>query len=109
VLGYFVGLDNESRGHRIFFPEKRTVKPEQEVVYNLEAASEMVVLPSEVQSVGEKEKYILNTHTAIQPQIEEIADPADDGDDAAKLHTGLPTPNSLPDRRHPRQSGTLYF
>jgi hypothetical protein len=85
ALGYFVGLDNESTGHRIYFPEKRTVKPEREVVYNLEAASEMVVLPSEVQSVGEKEKDILNTHPAIQPQIEEITDPADDDDDAAKL------------------------
>jgi hypothetical protein len=32
--GYFVGFDNESTGYRIYFPDKRTVKPEREVIFD---------------------------------------------------------------------------
>jgi hypothetical protein len=74
-LGYFVGYDKESTGHRIYFPSKRTVKPEREVVFDTRRTPDVVPIPSGVQPVGENEKDRLDTHKNVekvlqQPQID---------------------------------------
>ena len=60
--GYFVGFDAESAGYRIYFPEKRTVKPEREVTFDFRRAADSVAIPGEVQPVGESGSDSLKTH-----------------------------------------------
>jgi hypothetical protein len=59
--GYFVGYDDQSTGYRIYFPDKRTVKPEREVVFDWQRQPNTITIPAEVQSVGERRKDTLNT------------------------------------------------
>jgi len=54
-VGRFVGYDTESKGFRIYFPERRIVSIERNVVFNKNDVT--VVIPGE-QSEGEKDKVI---------------------------------------------------
>lgn len=45
VAGYFVGMDSDSRGYRIYFPEKRRVSVEREVRFNLDAPDDVIRVP----------------------------------------------------------------
>jgi hypothetical protein len=85
--GYFVGYDNESTGYRIYFPEKRIVKPEREVVFDLDQLDDSILIPAENQSEGEKRKIILDTPqqapeaTTQQRTIEQDPTPSDNDED----------------------------
>jgi hypothetical protein len=54
MMGCWVGFDEESSGHRIYFPEKRTVAIECSVKFDLTDVK--VYLPQVVSTEGEQEK-----------------------------------------------------
>jgi hypothetical protein len=62
VKGRFVGYDSESKGFRIYWPEKRTVSIERNVVFNPEdlLTDETVVVSGDVLAEGERNKVIQN-------------------------------------------------
>jgi hypothetical protein len=62
VKGHFVGYDSESKGYRIYWPEKRTVSVERNVVFNPDdlLVDETVVVPGDVLAEGERDKVIQN-------------------------------------------------
>jgi len=64
-VGRFVGYDTESKGFRIYFPERRTVSIERNVVFNKDDVT--VVIPGE-QSEGEKDKVIQLSDTTTKDQ-----------------------------------------
>jgi hypothetical protein len=75
--GFFVGFDHDSTGYRIYFPDRRVVKPEREVVFNLEEVSDMVEILGEALSEGERLKYIQPTHLSEEnPEPDADAEPA---------------------------------
>ena len=57
-LGRFMGYDSESKGYRIYWPGKRTVSIEHNVVFNennIQASDGTVSISSGILSEGEKE------------------------------------------------------
>jgi hypothetical protein len=62
VKGRFVGYDTESKGYRIYWPEKRSISIERNVAFNPEdlLTSETVVVPGDVLAEGERDKVIQN-------------------------------------------------
>jgi hypothetical protein len=59
--GRFVGYDSESKGYRIYWPKKRSVTVERNVVFNpedVDSSDEIAVIPGEAQSEGEINKVI---------------------------------------------------
>ena len=61
--GRFVGYDSESKGFRIYWPEKRTISIERNVVFNpndLLTENDSVIVQDDVLNEGEKGKVIQN-------------------------------------------------
>src|ERR1700678_3277784 len=59
--GCFVGYDLESKGYRIYWPNKKSVSVEQNVVFNPDNANStdnVAIIYGEAQSEGEKNKVI---------------------------------------------------
>jgi hypothetical protein len=60
--GWFIGYNSESKGYRIYWPEKRSVTIKQNVVFNQNdshVSDDMAIIYGEAQSEGEKDKVIL--------------------------------------------------
>ena len=60
-LGRFVGYDHESKGYRIYWPTKRSVTVERNVLFNesdIQSNDSTVTLSGGVQSEGERNKVI---------------------------------------------------
>ena len=89
-IGRFVGYDTESKGFRIYFPERRTVSIERNIVFNKNDTT--VVIPGE-QSEGEKDKVIQlsDINTKAQPTR-----PETDRKDVPPVTETVPPPNSIP-------------
>ena len=59
--GRFVGYDSESKGYRIYWPSKKSVSVERNVVFNPDDANstdDVAIIYGEAQSEGEKQKVI---------------------------------------------------
>jgi hypothetical protein len=59
--GRFVGYDLESKGYQIYWPKKRSITVERNMVFNLEvvnSSDEIMIIPGKAQSDREKEKFI---------------------------------------------------
>jgi hypothetical protein len=59
--GRFVGYDSESKKYRIYWPEKRSVTVERNVIFNQDDAhtsDDTAIIYGEAQSEGEKDKVI---------------------------------------------------
>ena len=59
--GCFVGYNSESKGYHIYWPKKRSVTVERNVVFNpedVDSSDEIAVIPGEAQSEGEINKVI---------------------------------------------------
>lgn len=59
--GRFVGYDLKSKGYRIYWPKKRSVSVERNVVFNpedVDSSDKIAIIPGEAQSEGEKNKVI---------------------------------------------------
>ena len=72
--GCLVGYDSESKGYRIYWPEKRSITVKCNVVFNQDnanASDEIAVIHGMAQSEGENEKII----QAAQNNNESLEDP----------------------------------
>ena len=83
--GRFVGYDSESKGYRIYWPDKRSVSIERNVVFNPEdllVDDEVVVVPGDVLAEGERDKVIQNDQSkANREEREEMS-----GEDDENVH-----------------------
>ena len=73
-LGRFVGYDSESKGYRIYWPTKRSISVERNVIFNDAdiTADPTTVIPGEL-SEGEKEKIIqVPENNSSQPREPDI-------------------------------------
>ena len=90
--GRFVGYDSESKGFCIYWPEKRTVSIEQNVVFNpndLLMEGDSVIVQDDVLNEGEKGKVIQN-----EPKDKDIKiDENRKNDDKSDLPDDEPIPN----------------
>ena len=94
--GRFVGYDSESKGYRIYWPKKRSVTVERNVVFNpedVDSSDEIAVIPGEAQSEGEINKVIQASPktTKVVEEDEEVPEkePSDHPstqDDAVETH-----------------------
>src|SRR6202789_2346583 len=82
--GRFVGYDSKSKGYRIYWPIKRSVSVERNVIFNpndQNSLDEIFTIHGEAQSEGEKDKIILaspkNTIDVNKPELEPKEDHAD--------------------------------
>ena len=66
-FSHFISFDRTSTSYRIYYPDKRQVKIECEVVFNHTCLSQMVTIPEELEIVGEKLKDILQLSTRTAP------------------------------------------
>jgi len=60
-VGRFVGYDSESKGFRIYWPNKRSVSVERNVVFNEDdvlTENDNVIIPGDALAEGEKDKVI---------------------------------------------------
>src|SRR6202040_2243474 len=74
-LGCFVGYDSESKGYRIYWPSKRSVTVERNVVFNdSDVMTDTTTIISGDLSKGEKEKVIQVPETNISHTKEDAAD-----------------------------------
>ena len=67
-VGRFVGYDSESKGYRIYWPGKRSITVERNVIFNQNdvRSNESVTIPSgDVLSEGEMNKVIQNSESNI--------------------------------------------
>jgi hypothetical protein len=110
--GYFVSFDSKSTGYRIYFPGKRMVKPEQEVIFNVDQIGDTVMIPGEVLSEGEKQKVIQDCpKQAEKLKAEELTNtrapiPSDNDDDAATGPENEPANDDDPPRAKHRAPRT---
>jgi hypothetical protein len=116
-LGRFVGYDSESKGYRIYWPAKRTVSVERNVVFNQNdvRVSDASVTFSGTQSEGEKDKVIQYPENVVEiPQKDQISDDqpenktSDDAKDQSTSSTipfpSIPEPTNVkePDDEDPQ-------
>lgn len=72
--GRFVGYDSESKGYQIYWPEKKSISVEHNIVFNQEdtdTSDDTTIISGEAQSEGEKEKIIQapqNETTNVEPE-----------------------------------------
>ena len=58
--GHFVGYDSESKGYRIYWPEKRSITVERNVVFNqadINSSDDPAIIYGEAESEGEEENH----------------------------------------------------
>ena len=59
--GCFVGYNSESKGYRIYWPKKRSITVERNIVFNqadINSSDNLAIIYGEAESKGEKEKII---------------------------------------------------
>jgi Reverse transcriptase (RNA-dependent DNA polymerase) len=99
--GRFVGYDSESKGYRIYWPEKRSVTIERNVVFNQDDRTtheDTAIIYGKVLSEGKKEKVIHNP----QNNVKNIEKPENDDSKTqqtqekdSELHQSPKTTNSV--------------
>ena len=89
-VGRFVGYDTESKGFWIYFPERRTVSIERNVVFNKDDVT--VVIPGE-QSEREKDKVIQLSKLTTKAQL---TPPETNHKDVPPATETVPPLNSIP-------------
>ena len=60
-LGHFVGYDSESKGYRIYWPDKWSIMVEQNIIFNesdVLSTNTTALIPGDALDEGEKEKVI---------------------------------------------------
>ena len=94
--GHFVGYDFESKGFRIYWPTKRSITVERNVVFNgndVQEKENSTVMVG-VQSEGEKDKVIQHPEniTEVKNQTENVDEPQNKDEDVT---TSTKTTNSV--------------
>jgi hypothetical protein len=81
-VGRFVGYDSESKGYRIYWPGKRSVTVERNVVFNqndVRTPDEHAIIPGDALAEGEKDKIIQHPSDNVENAIK-TADKAENDD-----------------------------
>jgi hypothetical protein len=72
-VGRFVGYDSESKGYRIYWPTKRKISIERNVVFNqddVRSPQDTIVIPGDALAEGERDKILQSTPANPPPVIE---------------------------------------
>ena len=72
--GQWIGIDEETNGHMIYWPQRRTVTPERNVVFS---NRQIQIVEGEDGNLGNLEAYIAESEQPVIPIPEEIAEPVD--------------------------------
>jgi hypothetical protein len=75
---WFAGYDSESKGYTIYWPNKRSVSVERNVVFNpndVNSTDDVAVIRGEAQSEGEKEKVIQTSPKGIGDVEKPVQEP----------------------------------
>jgi hypothetical protein len=93
-IGCFIGYDSESKGYRIYWPDKKKISVERNVTFNKDdvlVQNDAVIIPGDALAEGEKEKII---------QLSPKADDAPEDDNVVENDTPIAenpkTINSVP-------------
>ena len=76
-LGHFVGYDSESKGYWIYWPGKRSITVERNVVFNQDdicTSKDTAIIHGETQSKGEINK-VIQVIQAPQNNVKEVEEP----------------------------------
>ena len=80
-VGRFVGYDSESKGYRIYWPRKRTVTVERNVVFNendVHSTEAFTIIPGDPLAEGERDKIIQqppnNGENAKEPEDQTVSE-----------------------------------
>jgi hypothetical protein len=99
--GCFVGYDSESKGYRIYWPEKRSISVERNIVFNQEdtnSSEDIAIIHGETSSEGEKDKIIQAPQNKVKdiksPENKEPEDQTHQGKDP-QPHKSLKSTNSI--------------
>lgn len=111
-LGQFVGYDSESKGFRIYWPNKRSITVEQNVVFNNGdmTMDTTAIIPGDL-SEGEKEKVIQVPETKIshtkEDATENPANKPDPDDISSNSSPDTEEHNSIPFPSPPETSDAM--
>ena len=89
---HFVGYYFESKGYRIYWPHKRSITVERNVVFNendVLTTDDVVVIPGDILAEGERDKVIQNAETTLATPNNTTSEP--------KAEESEPTPIDVPD------------
>ena len=104
--GHFVGYDSKSKGYRIYWPEKRLITVERNIVFNQDNANvsdEIAITHGRTQSEGEDDKIIQpppNKDESLEnPENKKSADQQYQEDEpepyqSPKLSNSVPSPSA---------------
>jgi hypothetical protein len=94
--GRFVGYDSESKGYRIYWPTKRSVTVERNVVFNEKdvLATESTTISLGVQSEGERDKVIQYPENSSE-KPEEVKDQSVEEPNKELVDDENPKPNTI--------------
>ena len=98
-LGRFLGYDTESKGYRIYWPGKRSVTVERNVVFNekdIRTADGTATFSSGALSEGEREKIIQYPENVTQNQEKDHIDEEDAEKQKSTDETNPSTSNTIP-------------
>jgi hypothetical protein len=101
--GQFVGYDSELKGYRIYWPEKRLITVEQNVVFNqdnVNTYNKTAIIYGKVQSEEKKEKVI----QTLQNNADNVKTPED-----KELDNQSTQQNSTKPHLSPKQSNSIPF
>jgi hypothetical protein len=99
--GHFVGYDSKSKGYRIYWPEKRSITVERNVVFNQDnanASDKLAIINGVAQSEGKNKKIIQapqnNDKSLEDPENKKPADQHHQ-EDNSKTHQSPKLSNSV--------------
>ena len=98
-LGRFVGYDSESKGFRIYWPNKWSVTVECDVIFNQEdvlTKNDHVVIPGDVLSEGEKDKVIQHPKKTTKTNAEQPDQQIKQNSESQNLKIPESSHNSIP-------------
>jgi hypothetical protein len=101
--GQFVGYDSQSKGYRIYWPEKRSITVEWNIVFNQDDSSisdETLIIHGETLSEGENEKII----QAPQNNAKDVEEPENKDPADQKTHEKAPKAHQIP-----KESNSIAF
>ena len=92
-FGYFIGFDLTSIGYRIYFPDKKQIRVEHEVIFNCDDKADPVVWTAETLAEGERCKFTQHP----LPTHNDDPDNAPHTDETKEFTPNNPTPLQDPD------------
>ena len=98
-VGRFVGYDSESKGYRIYWPGKRLITVERNVVFNqndVQTSDDTAIIHGEMQSEGERDKVIQPPQNNVENPENEEPNEQNTQDRAVEPYQSPKLSNSIP-------------